>query len=248
MPSPDPTSKADATSLLDRFQDFIRSKPFPCVGAKSALAKGQMKILLARDMTSAWNDLAIHAELYAFAARYKEDPKLFQSFAVIFEGPTDLSEEAFEQNLWARVQSLTDKDAWNGVEPDPRVDPTPDSPHFSLSFGGEAFFVVGLHPNASRDARRFEAPVMVFNLHDQFERLRSDGLYERLRDTILERDEALQGSVNPMLARHGELSEARQYSGREVDESWRCPFTRKDPHLDEAVALDARQVLADLVA
>ena len=248
MPVSDLTSTADATPLVSRFEDFIRSKPFPCVGAKSALAKGQMKILLARDMRSAWNDLAIHAELYGFAARYREEPKLFQSFAVIFEGPTDLSEEAFEQNLWARVQSLTDKDAWHGAAPDPRVDPTPDSPHFSLSFGGEAFFVVGLHPNASRDARRFEAPVMVFNLHDQFERLRSDGLYERLRETILGRDEALQGSVNPMLARHGELSEARQYSGREVDESWRCPFSRKDPHLDEAAAHHARRVLADLVA
>jgi hypothetical protein len=27
-----------------------------------------------------------------------------------------------------------------------------------------------------------------------------------------------------MLARHGELSEARQYSGRVVEEGWRCPF------------------------
>ena len=38
------------------------------------------------------------------------------------------------------------------------------------------------------------------------------------------RDEALTGSRNPMLARHGEASEARQYSGRAVDEDWRCPF------------------------
>ena len=96
-------------------------------------------------------------------------------------------------------------------------------PHFSLSFGGEAFFAVGLHPNASREARRFGAPAIVFNLHDQFERLRADGLYDKLRRTILERDEALQGSVNPMLARHGEGSEARQYSGRKVDDGVALP-------------------------
>jgi hypothetical protein len=30
-----------------------------------------------------------------------------------------------------------------------------------------------------------------------------------------------------MLARHGESSEARQYSGRLVDSDWRCPFTAK---------------------
>jgi len=28
-----------------------------------------------------------------------------------------------------------------------------------------------------------------------------------------------------MLSRHGEASEARQYSGREVDGDWQCPFS-----------------------
>ena len=100
----------------------------------------------------------------------------------------------------------------------------PDSPHFSLSFAGEAFFVVGLHPKASRPARRFSSPALVFNLHAQFEELREAGRYEKLRPSILQRDEVLAGSANPMLARHGEVSEARQYSGRAVDEGWRCPF------------------------
>ncbi len=109
--------------------------------------------------------------------------------------------------------------------------PRADSPHFSLSFGGEAFFAVGLHPNASREARRFRAPAIVFNLHAQFEQLRADGLYEKLRRTILERDEALQGSTNPMLARHGQVSEARQYSGRAVGGDWNCPFSAK-PKVD----------------
>ena len=212
--------------LIERFHAFIRENTFPCVGGKSALAKDQMHVLVARDITSAWNDLPIHAELHAFAQRYKTDPKLFQSFAVLFEGPGDLDEEAFERHLWERVQSLTDKDAWRGAPVDPRIDTAPDSPHFSLSFGGEAFFVVGLHPAASRTARRFERPAMVFNLHDQFERLRADNLYEKLRQTILTRDAVLDGAINPMLARHGDVSEARQYSGRVVDEAWRCPLRR----------------------
>ncbi len=66
---------------------------------------------------------------------------------------------------------------------------------------------------------------MVFNLHAQFERLRNEGRYEKLRASILQRDEALAGSINPMLSRHGETSEARQYSGRQVGPEWRCPFT-----------------------
>ncbi len=227
--------------LIDAFHAFIADTGFPCVGAKSALSRGQMRVLVARDLTSAWNDLPIHAELHAFAQRYKADPRLFQSVAIIFEGPDNLDEAAFERHLWARVQSLTDKDVWHGSEVDPRVDVDPDSPHFSLSFGGEAFFVVGLHPNASRAARRFRKPVMVFNLHDQFERLRRDGLYEKLRGAILQRDEALDGSINPMLARHGELSEARQYSGRAVNDDWRCPLSR-------APLADGSDDLAELLA
>lgn len=223
-----PSEDGAQTLLQARFESFIRSSSFPCVGAKSALSKGQLRVMVARDVRSAWDDLPIHSELHAFAQRYKADPKLFQSFAVLFTGPLDLCEEQFEAHMWRRIQSLTDKDVWRGAEQDARVDTAPDSPHFSLSFGGEAFFAVGLHPNASRDARRFETPAIVFNLHDQFERLRADGLYDKLRAAILGRDEALQGSLNPMLARHGEASEARQYSGRAVDDSWRCPMQRPD--------------------
>jgi FPC/CPF motif-containing protein YcgG len=208
----------------EELRSFIRDAGFPCVGAKSALSKGQMRIMVARDITSAWDDMRIYPGLLAFAARYRRQPDLFQSFAVVFERPGTLDEEGFERHLWERVQSLSDKDAWLGHPLDERVASEPDSPHFSLSFAGEAFFVVGLHPQASRPARRFSSPALVFNLHAQFEELREAGRYEKLRSSILQRDEVLAGSVNPMLARHGEVSEARQYSGRAVDESWRCPF------------------------
>jgi FPC/CPF motif-containing protein YcgG len=183
-----------------------------------------MKIVVARDITSGWDDMRIYPALLAFAARYKRAPDLFQSFAVVFEGPGDLGEEQFERHLWARAQSLADKDCWLGQPWDQRVAADPESPHFSLSFGGEAFFIVGLHPRASRPARRFSSPVLVFNLHAQFEALRAANRYEKLRASILERDTAYAGSMNPMLARHGEVSEARQYSGRAVSEAWRCPF------------------------
>ena len=68
---------------------------------------------------------------------------------------------------------------------------------------------------------------MVFNLHDQFERLRAQGRYERMREAILDRDRALAGDINPMLDRHGSSSEARQYSGRVVEADWTAPFTDK---------------------
>lgn len=211
-------------ALRDRLHAHIAESGFPCVGAKAARARGTLQVLACRAIDSAWDDVRLHDALMRFAWSYNEDPTLYRSFAAVFEGPDTLDEAGFEAALWQRVQSLSDKDVWRGQDYDTRVSADPDDPHFSLSFGGQGFFIVGLHPNASRPARRFPHPVMVFNLHDQFERLRAEGKYEGMREKILARDEALAGSRNPMLARHGESSEARQYSGRAVDEAWRCPF------------------------
>ena len=215
----------DSNHALARdLRAFIAAPPFPCVGAKAALSRDQIAIVVARDIGSGWDDLRIYPLLMDFVDAYHDAPTLFRSFAVVFEGPCDLTEAQFERCMWDRVQSLSDKDAFRGQPYDHRVSDNPHDSHFSLSFGGEAFFVVGLHPAASRPARRFAAPCMIFNLHDQFERLRLEGSYDKLRASILTRDVKLAGSTNPMLARFGEVSEARQYSGRAVDAAWACPF------------------------
>ena len=227
-------SNDSAHPLAERFRAFVKSTEFPCVGAKSALSRDRMRFVVSKDIGSAWDDLRILPNLHDLAASYRAEPELFQSLVVLFEQDRKLDESAFETNLWARLQSLTDKDEWLGQKGDPRVSHDPDDPHFSLSFGGEAFFVVGLHPQASRPARRFERPALVFNLHDQFEQLRAQGRYEKLRDSIVARDVALAGEANPMLARHGTVSEARQYSGRLVDPEWRCPFRGREGAQDAA--------------
>lgn len=211
--------------LARRFDAFVRDQAFPCVGAKSALAKGQIRIVVGRDMRSAWDDLRIYPNLLDLAWTYAREPSLFHSLAVVFEEDSGLDEEGFERCLWERLESLTRKDDFHGQIADPRVSADPRDPHFSLSFGGEAFFVVGLHPRASRPARRFERPALIFNLHDQFEQLRASGVYDKMRSTILARDVAVAGDVNPMLERHGTMSEARQYSGRAVGSDWVCPFS-----------------------
>lgn len=218
----------DAAKTLTRsLHAHIADHSFPCVGAKAALKRGTLEVVIARDMTRAWNDLPIHDALLAFAERFRASPGLFRSFAVLFEGPNNFSEFDFERYLWHRIQSLSDKDTWRGQPYDGRVSPDPEDPHFSLSFGGEGYFVVGLHPNAARPARRFSHPTMVFNLHAQFELLRAQGKYDGMREKIMIRDEAVAGSRNPMLAEHGTISEARQYSGRIVGDDWRCPFRYK---------------------
>ena len=213
------------TRLADAFEKHVRDREFPCVGAKSALARGTLKTVICHDLTSGWDDLPIHRELLRWSKAYDEDPDGLRSLAFVFRRSRAMSERVFEEHMWARIQSLSDKDTWLGQGADKDVSSDPDDPHFALSFGGRAYFVVGLHPAASRPARQFERPVMVFNLHDQFEKLRKEQRYERMRETILDRDRKLAGDVNPMLTRHGDKSAAAQYSGRMVDDDWACPFS-----------------------
>lgn len=65
----------------------------------------------------------------------------------------------------------------------------------------------------------------MFNLHRQFERLRSDGTFAGMRTAIRRRDERLDGSLNPMVDDYESTSAAPQYSGRAVDHDWRAPFS-----------------------
>ena len=136
------------------------------------------------------------AEDLARFARQASAANRLSAFVAIFTGRPPASERAFERRLWAQLQLLHERDdpaaGW-----DPAVSADPRDPRFSFSFAGTAFFVVGLHPRSSRLARRFRYPALVFNPHAQFERLRREGRFERLRDVIRARDIALQGSINP---------------------------------------------------
>lgn len=210
------------------FERHIRADEFPCVGAKSALARGQLTIFQGAEISSATKDLDIKQALDAFGRRLATDTALLQSFVVLFaKSRAPMSERAFETALWDRIQCLHNLDVATGHDWKEGVSSDPNSPHFSMSLGEQAYFVVGLHPGASRPARRFPCPALVFNSHQQFESLRQDGLYDKMKSIVRERDEALAGEINPMLDDFGTSSEARQYSGRDTEADWRCPFEYK---------------------
>lgn len=208
---------------------LISQPDFPCVGAKSALAQGQLAILTAGSLASPADDLRIHRRLVAWSRMGRALSTGLRSLAVVFDWPTRLDERGFEALLWERLGALLALDRRSGHPRAEGFSADPADPDFALSFGGAAYFAVGLHPGASRRARRLAFPAIIFNLHSQFRALRAEGRYERMREVILARDAAFDGSPNPMLARHGEVSEARQYSGRAVGEEWVCPMRQERP-------------------
>lgn len=219
-------SRLSVSASMADFRSRIEEASFPCVGAKSAVAHDTLRFILAGDMRSDADDTRIVAQLQEFAAQTTSDV-MFVSISVLFEKTPRLDEKQFENTLWERLFAFHAIDARHYTW-DPSVSSDPSSPDFSMSIGGRAFYVVGLHPGANRRARRFNCAALVFNLHSQFEALRADGRYEKLREAIGLRDVIYSGSRNPMLAAHGVTSEARQYSGREVDAGWQCPFSTDD--------------------
>lgn len=218
-------SERSARGVPRDLSDFIRNASFPCVGAKAVLSQREIVTLETGLITSHEADFAIYAALRKFA-RAPRSPTALSSFACVFINEA-LNELSFERALWERLQALHDLDVQHGVAWDATVSRDPVSPLFSMSVAGVAYFIVGLHPAASRDARRFRRPAIVFNPHAQFEHLRDAGRYEKMQNVIRARELATQGDLNPMLADFGGKREAAQYSGRNVGANWKCPLRVK---------------------
>jgi FPC/CPF motif-containing protein YcgG len=211
------------TEITDVYKTLIANKAFPCVAAKAALACGHIQCMVAQNIACPKEDKAILNFLYGFIDGYRSSSNAFHSAAIIFKEPQQIDEESFDAFLWQRLQALADLDAKNHPW-DHRVSPDPESSTFSFSIKEEAFFILGLHPGSSRASRQFAYPVLAFNPHQEFEKLRAAHRYESMKEVVRKRDVLYSGSVNPMLNDFGHASETTQYSGKKYDKDWKCPL------------------------
>ena len=138
MAPPTPANEPPRSDLLVMFGasgDLAKKKLFPAVYRLEK--RGLLGIPVIGVALDDWtdDDLRAHAK------------------ASITEEGEEWDEAAFERALWDRLAAIHAIDrrryGW-----DRRVSDDPASPRFSMSVGGKAFYVVGLHPAASRPARR----------------------------------------------------------------------------------------------
>lgn len=221
VPGRDIAKRKENLDLRKKFERFILKDNHPCIMAQTVFSMDQVELHSYSNFGSRETAKSILKDLEKYIASYDFESKDFKTFLAVFPESKDYSEIGFERKLWEQLQNLhsVDDASW-----DKEVSEDPEDEHFSFSLGGRAFYIVGVHPGASRLARRSPYPAIAFNLHWQFEKLREMGVYDNVRDKIRDRDRELQGSINPMLEDFGTNSEARQYSGRKVDEAWKCPF------------------------
>ena len=212
--------------IHDQIRERILMEGYPCVGARSAFNRRTYRVGVYGAMCTPQAVRGTLYDLYEFCHEHPVVGDEFITFISVFPESKVASELQFEHLLWKQLELMHRIDAqyfsW-----DPAVSSDPADPRFSFSIGQRAFFIVGLHSQASRSARLVPWPIIVFNLHAQFERLRQRGKFETMKTMIRARDLVFHGSPNPMLQNFGEASEAMQYSGRKLPADWVCPFHHK---------------------
>lgn len=226
----------DARSLRDvdlpcvqdvhqEIRSFILQKNYPCVAALQSVIRSDYVIGTYGRIGSGTYWHKLRADLINFLAVQKSTQARYLSFWAIFNDSshTPSTETDFEDKFWRELSHLSSEEE-RAVDWGTGHSPDPNDPSFCLSLHGERLFVVGLHPNSSRLARRFSRPAMVFNAFSQFEAFEQEGTYASLVRTIRRNDLKFQGSINPMVLAHGDRWESIQFSGRANPDTWKCPF------------------------
>lgn len=203
------------------YQNFVIKQKHPCIMANAVFKLNNYHLKIYDDITSDATVAPILDTIENYIANYDFDSNEFESLILCFTENQFSSELEFENALWNLLKKLHDHD---DSEWDAEVSDDVENPTFSFSIKGKAFYIIGMHPNSSRMARRAPYCTLVLNLHWQFEKLREMGTYQTVKKRIRRRDKKLQGSINPVLRDFGADSEAKQYSGRAVDNQWKCPF------------------------
>ncbi|MFC6861822.1 guanitoxin biosynthesis heme-dependent pre-guanitoxin N-hydroxylase GntA [Zunongwangia atlantica] len=218
---PDTENPLNIDQIYQSFQEFIVSKDHPCIMAKTVFSMDNIRLKVYKNLGNLEQSKQLYKDLKTYIENYDFNSNQFETFIAVFPTSLKYNELQFEEQLWVQLNQLNtiDEYDWN-----PSVTSNPTDKNFSFSIAGKAFYIVGLHPNSSRKARQSPYVALAFNLHWQFEKLRTMGTFERVRNTIRKRDKKKSGSINPMLEDFGAHSEARQYSGRKVSEKWECPF------------------------
>ena len=183
--------------IVKAVSDLLSDPNYPCIPAIKAFKNNQLLIRETNDLMSGSVDITEY--LCELKDRYRSGKEQYLSLWLMFDD-TPMSEETFENCLFKVLKPFN----ING----------------EFIFNGSRLFVVGMHPNASRLARRFRYNSIVINLFEQFETLKD---YPKLVETIRERDIKYSGSVNAMCLEHGDGFEEIQFSGKMNPKDWKIP-------------------------
>ena len=213
--------KALQQFVADQLVGMLSSPHYPCPGARGAAHNGRIRFGLydcGRDITQA-SFGRLKTDFGAFVAELPTPVTEPCSFVASFTLSSLSHEIDFEDWLWGVLYILSDDDHELSMAVDSaRVK------YYEFKSSGREFFVVGMHAHASRYARRFAYPTIVFNPLELFQQIRASGTMESFMSASRTLDTKLQGCPNPNL----DLPNEAQYSGRPVDIGWQRPINWRE--------------------
>ncbi|BDM70334.1 hypothetical protein HEK616_38210 [Streptomyces nigrescens] len=225
MTEPD-TALHSAAAVRSELDRFIQSREFSCLGARAALKRDTITHRHYQRMGNERSAQENYRDLleYVAALRPLLSDQSFRTFVATFDEPGNVDELAYEGLIWQHLQLMHDIDSRtfgldDGASSDPRT------PNFGFHTGGHAFFVVGMHPGASRASRRFSTSAIAFNSLAQFVLL-GEKFYS-MQGAIRRREAKNNGSVNPSFTVYEYEQPARHFSGRFTEEDWTCPYASR---------------------
>jgi uncharacterized protein len=219
------TDGPHTTDINNEIRALILQENYPCVAAIQSVVRNDYVIGTYGPFGSGTHWHTLRVDLLNFLALQRATQSRYLSFWAVFTAQQQSpdNEIEFEDKFWRELSLLSSEEErsvdWGTIHSS-----DPNDPSFCVSLKGEQLFVVGLHPQSSRFARRFSRPAMVFNAFSQFETFEKEGTYAAMVKTIRQHELKFQGSINPMVLAHGDAWESIQYSGREHPDSWKCPF------------------------
>lgn len=158
----EPTA-AFAIKAKSAFRDMVLDNQFPSLGdSEKSYGFGVFDAMATKEATR-----ELSYQLFDFAHSAKKKTKPFSSFVAVFHRPLQLTQREFEACLWLQLWQLH---RFDSSEWDATASADPAEPHFSFRFGGQRFYVIGMHAHSLHAAHRFRWPTLVFNPHQPFQR------------------------------------------------------------------------------
>jgi FPC/CPF motif-containing protein YcgG/predicted heme/steroid binding protein len=214
----------------EAFRSWIQDrKQFGCAAGRTAISRATYGLgVYDKPLGAPGNAAQLAADLETWIPHQTQEwnrGNNYTTFVAVFPNSNaDQGGQAFEDALFAELQALHehDRQPWpNGYTKDAT------SMSFQYAFGGRRYFVVGLHPQASRTSRRFEYSALVFNAHEQFGNLKTTGEFAEIKSSTRKNDIRLDGEINPNLLKHPPGAPgAVEFSGEDHtgDASWLPPL------------------------
>lgn len=228
------------SSLFEFFSRSAMESAFPCIGAQKVIRDYRVAFCLSPDpfntesgarrtvdYINRWLQEADYASL-----KQMPKPTVFATCVIVFPQMDFQSEGYSEKRLWSFLSKVHQIDKvrhpWSSESSAFVYDN-----RFSMSIGGYAHFILFFSSAAITPSRRFSNPMMIFNPHFMFEKMRNAEVFSEWRTLIRERERASQnGWHNPKLADFGSDNgfEAPQYALTldPVFDIGKCPFTGRE--------------------